>query len=204
MRIPPPPTRYGSVAMTLHWLIALLVVLDFTLAISFSRFNPGDLLYLSFAHRMHMSVGMVLLVLSVACVAWRLVHRSPPLPSEMSVLLRATAKTVHVLLYVFILAVPFTGWLILSARRSPAILFGSLRWPNNDFLGGMSYTVRAHYNDVPMSSHVVISYAGMGLVALHVGAALYHRFVRHDAVLRRMLPATRTHAEFSAHAITRG
>ena len=179
--------RYGVVAMILHWGIALLVVLDFALALSFRYFSPGDLLYFASAYRMHMSAGMAVLVLSVACVVWRLAHRHPSPPPEMGVFLRAAAKTVHVLLYVFILVVPFTGWLILSMRRSPAVLFGSLHWPN--FLAGMSYSARKYYNDLLMPSHTILSYAGMCLVALHVAAALHHHFFRHDDVLRRMLPA---------------
>jgi cytochrome b561 len=194
--------RYGAVAMILHWVIALLVVLDFALAMSFRYFNPGDRLYFASAYRMHMSLGMVVLVLSVACVLWRLAHRYPSLPPAMDVLLRVAAKTVHVLLYFFILAVPFIGWLVLSMRRSPAVLFGSLRWPNNDFLVGMSYAARKHYNDLLMPPHAILSYAGMCLVVLHVVAALHHHFIRHDDVLRRMLPAALTRPELSTHSTT--
>ncbi len=194
--------RYGAVAMTLHWVIALLVVLDFALAMSFRYFNPGDLLYFASAYRMHMSVGMVVLVLSMASVLWRLAHRYPPPPPEMGVFLRVAAKTVHLLLYIFILVVPFTGWLILSMRRSPAVLFGSLHWPNSDFLAGMSYAARKHYNDLLMPPHTILSYAGMCLVALHVAAALHHHFIRHDDVLRRMLPAALTRPELSTDSTT--
>jgi cytochrome b561 len=199
IRIPPSSMRYGSVAMTFHWLIALLVVFDFALAISFSRFNPGERLYLPFAYRLHMSVGMAVLVLSVACILWRLVHRSPPLP-QMSLLLRGIARTAHVFLYVFILVVPLTGWLLLSVRRTPAVLVASLYWPNNALLTGLSYAARMKFNNLLMPSHAILAYAAMSLVALHLGAALYHHFGRRDDVLRRMLPAARMHAGFSAHA----
>ena len=67
--------------MTLHWLIALLVVVDSALAMSFRYFNPGDLFYWPSAYGLHMSVGMVVLVLSVVCVLWRqrrIPMRQPP------------------------------------------------------------------------------------------------------------------------------
>jgi len=188
--------------MTLHWIIALLVVFDFALAVSFRHFNPGELLFFASAYRMHMSVGMVILVLSVACLLWRLTHRYPSPPPEMGVFLRGAARSVHVLLYVFILVVPFTGWLVLSMRNSPAVLFGSLHWPSSDFLAGMSYAARKHYNDLLMPPHMILSYAGMCLVALHVVAALHHHFIRHDDVLRRMLPAALTRPVLNSHSTT--
>lgn len=193
-------TQYGAVAKTFHWVIAVLVLVDFALAISFRYFNPGDLLYLSFAYPMHMSVGMVVLVLSVTCVLWRLVHRYPPLPPDMSVSLRVAAKTAHLLLYFFILVVPFSGWLVLSVRKSPAVLLGALHWPNFGLLTRMTYPEQAHYNDLLMPPHVFLSYAGICLVGLHVAAALYHHLYRHDDVLRRMLPGARLLDELRVHA----
>jgi len=53
-----PLTRYDAVAMSLHWVIALLILLDFALAMSFSRFDPGDALYLPAAYELHMSLGV--------------------------------------------------------------------------------------------------------------------------------------------------
>jgi cytochrome b561 len=183
-----PPTRYGAVAKMFHWVIATLLLVVFALAISFSQFDPGDLLYWSFAYWMHMSLGMVFLGLSAAAALWRLTHQYPPPPPEMNGFLRATAKTAHLLLYFFILVVPFTGWLLLSVRKSPAVLLGTFHWPNIGFLAGMTYSERVQYNDLILTPHIFLAYAGMCLVGLHLAAALYHHFYRHDNVLRRMLP----------------
>jgi cytochrome b561 len=49
--------------MTLHWVIAVLLLLDFALAMSFSRFNPGDALYLRSAYDLHMSFGLCVALL---------------------------------------------------------------------------------------------------------------------------------------------
>ena len=81
MRSLRPLTRYDAVATTLHWVIALLIVLDFVLALSFSRVNPGDTMYLPSAYDLHMAVGLCILTLSVARIVWRLTHRRPPLPN---------------------------------------------------------------------------------------------------------------------------
>jgi cytochrome b561 len=186
------PMRYSPIAMLFHWSIAALVLVDFALALSFRRFNPGDVWYFRFAYRMHMSTGMVLLALSASCVVWRLLHRYPPLPPNMHASTRALAKTAHVLLYVFIVAVPMTGWAILSARRAPAAMLGKLNWPNIAYLAHMTHGQRLRFNDLLLPIHAKLSYIGMSLVGLHISAALYHHFWRGDEVLMRMLPGMRS------------
>jgi cytochrome b561 len=183
---------YGRTAMMFHWLIAGLILIDFALALSFSKFNPGDVLYFSFAYRLHMSTGLAVLALSVACVAWRLLHKSPPLPQTMSALTRVLAKTAHVLLYVFIIAIPVTGWAILSVRKSRTALLGQLNLPNIAYLEQMTREQRVRYYEFIFPAHIKWSYIGMSLVGLHILAALYHHFYRHDDVLKRMWPGRRT------------
>src|SRR5579872_136000 len=127
MASPAAVARYDSVAIVLHWTIALLILGDFALAQSFARFNPGDTLYFTSAYDLHMAVGLCIVLLSVARVAWRLTHRRPPLP-EMATLLRVLARVSHALLYVFMLAVPLSGWLVLSLRHQATSVFGLFRW----------------------------------------------------------------------------
>jgi cytochrome b561 len=185
----PPPARYDSVAMALHWVIAALMLLDFAFAISFSRFNPEDILYLPSAYDLHMSTGLCVLVLSLARVAWRLMHRRPPLP-DMGTALRWLARTSHLLLYVFMVGAPLTGWLVLSIRKQMTSVFGLFRWawPTLPAIANMPRAERQLWHDYLLPMHVSMSYVGMSLVALHVAAALYHHLVRRDDVLRRMLP----------------
>jgi cytochrome b561 len=180
--------HYGRVAMLLHWYIAALVSFEFISAASFRLFSPGDLGYFHSAYRLHMSAGMSLLALSICSVVWRVLHTYPSLPHDMSLLTRILAKGVHVLLYVFIFAASLIGWLILSARRSQAALFGSFYWPNITSVSEFGYSQRLHMNDTLMPFHSIVAYAGLCLVALHVSAALYHHFWRGDQILTRMLP----------------
>jgi len=186
-----PPSRYDSVAMTLHWVIALLLLLDFALAISFNRFNPGDALYLRSAYDLHMSFGLCVLLLSVARVAWRLTHRYPPLP-EMALGLRLLARASHLLLYVFMVGAPLSGWLVLSLRRQATSVFGLFRWawPTVPAIATMARPERQSWHDELLSLHTRLSYVGICLVAVHVAAALYHHFGRGDDVLLRVLPRT--------------
>jgi cytochrome b561 len=198
MRSSAAATRYDSVAMTLHWVIAVLIVLDFAFAISFSRFNPGDVLYLPSAYALHMSTGLCVLALSVVRLVWRLKHTRPPLP-DMDVALRWLARTSHFLLYVFMLAAPLSGWFVLSLRRQLTSVFGlfSWAWPTLPAIAAMTRADRVRYHDLVLPLHVWLSYLGMSLVVVHVVAALYHHLYRRDDVLTRMLPRTPSaaHAE---------
>ena len=184
-----PLSRYDAVAMSLHWVIAVLILLDFALALSFSQFNPGDVLYLPSAYDLHMAVGMCVLILSVARVIWRLTHRRPPLP-EFALPLRWLARASHFLLYVFMVVAPVSGWLVLSLRHKATSVFGLFRWawPSLPAIAHMARPERVFWHDHLLPLHVRISYVGMCLVALHVTAALYHHFGRRDDVLVRMLP----------------
>jgi len=184
-----PLSRYDAVAMSLHWVIALLILLDFALAMSFSRFDPGDALYLPSAYDLHMAVGMCVLILTVARVIWRLTHRRPPLP-DMAPPLRWLARASHFLLYVFMVVAPVSGWLVLSLRHKATSVFGLFRWawPSLPAIAHMPRPERVFWHDHLLPLHIRVSYAGMCLVAFHVTAALYHHFGRRDGVLVRMLP----------------
>jgi cytochrome b561 len=203
MRLSAPATRYDSVAMTLHWAIALLILIDFAFALSFSRFNPGDKLYLPSAYDLHMSTGACILALSIARVAWRLTHRGPPLP-EMEIVLHWLARTSHFLLYVFMVAAPLTGWLVLSMRRQATSIFGLFRWawPTLPAAATMPLERRRFLHDTLLPTHIWLSYLGMCLVGAHLVAALYHHFRRRDDVLMRMLPSALTRPKFAAHPTT--
>ena len=196
-----PPSRYDSVAMTLHWVIALLLLLDFALAMSFGRFNPGDSLYFRSAYELHTSVGLCVLLLSVGRVAWRLTHRHPPLP-HMALPLRVVARASHLLLYVFMVTAPLSGWFVLSLRHQVTSVFGLFRWawPTLPAIATMARPERQSWHDQLLPLHTRLSYLGMCLVAAHVVAALYHHFARRDDVLLRMLPRASVGAPRTADA----
>lgn len=163
----------------------------FGTALSFRYFDPGEALYFRSAYRMHMSLGMFLLAASLSRVLWRVSHRYPQPSAGMSCAMRIAAKSAHVLLYLFIVIVPMTGWIVLSTRRSPATLVGPIHWPNLWPFAGMTHLERIHYNDMLLPVHAFLSYVGMCLAGLHASAALYHRLFRGDEVLHGMLPRRR-------------
>jgi cytochrome b561 len=183
--------RYGSVAMLLHWLIALLVLVNLCLGIYMSDLPRTDasrfMLY-----QFHKSVGLTVLVLSILRLAWRLVNPIPPLPQGMSPLLRLSGHVSHFLLYFLIVSIPLAGWAMVSS--SPIGLatpyFGLFSWPNISYLATLPTATKVANEDMFHDTHAVLAYSALALVALHISAALYHQFVRRDDVLKRMFPGT--------------
>ena len=180
--------RYSAVAIVLHWTIALLILGNIGLAWYFNtlhgmaRLNPLAL---------HQSIGLTVLVLSVARLGWRLAVPPPPLPAYVTGWERWLAIAVHVGFYIVMIGLPLSGWAMRSASPLrhilPISLFG-LPWPAIGPLANLSA--------VPMKSaeHLFEAFHGLFgkltyvLVLLHVAGALKHQFISRDDVVARMAP----------------
>ena len=113
---------YAPVAILLHWLIAALIVLQIVLA---GRME-GKLTPESFAvTQLHKSIGISILLLSLARLAWRLLNPPPPMPESLAPWERRLAKLTHAGFYGVMIAMPLTGWIMVSTSRLaiPTLLF---------------------------------------------------------------------------------
>jgi cytochrome b561 len=184
--------RYGSVAMSLHWLIAAAVIANLAVGLYMAdlpRADPNKFELIA----LHKSIGLTVLTLSVLRVLWRLVNPVPPPPAGLSPMLRIAGRALHHLLYFLIIAIPLAGWLFVSvgSMGHPTPVFGLFGWPSFPILTDMSRSVGHPYREVFQTAHVWLAWSAIALIPLHVGAALYHQFIRRDDVLVRMLPGTR-------------
>ncbi|HEY5048170.1 MAG TPA: cytochrome b [Rhizomicrobium sp.] len=184
--------RYGSVAMTFHWLIAFAVILNICLGLYMSDLPRGDP-NLSFILQTHKSIGLTVLVLSLGRLGWRLANPIPPLPATMNPLLRRVARGTHYLLYFLIIFIPLSGWALVSASShvTPIVWFGLFQWPHIPFLADLPHAQRAPLHRDFDFVHVYLAWSAIVLVPIHIAGALYHQFVRGDDVLKRMLPGAR-------------
>jgi cytochrome b561 len=183
------PSRYGAVAMTLHWLIALALLLNIALGLYVAEIMAdGDPLHGPLL-QLHKSLGLTVLVLSVARVAWRVVNPAPPLPQGMSPTFKRLAHVSHFLLYGLIVAIPLTGWAMVSASRAglPTNYFGLLHWPNLPFFANLPRPEKMSLHHNLNTSHLVLALTALVLVPIHIAGAFYHRG-RMDDVLSRMVP----------------
>lgn len=178
-----PPTRYGAVAQGFHWLIAALIVTQFTLAYLADDL-PIGIHKLALLAR-HKSFGMTVLMLALLRLLWRLKNPPPELPSGMRPLERMLARVTHIAFYVLLFAMPMTGWLMSSAKNYSVSWFGLFTWPN-------LITKNETAFDLLRSTHHILSDVLFVIAVLHILAALKHHFWHKDDVLLRMLPFTKS------------
>jgi cytochrome b561 len=175
--------RYTATAQALHWLIALLIVVQYALA-RMAAHLPLGLRKLSLLAE-HKSVGMTILVLAMIRLAWRLKQAPPALPAPMRRVERWLAKASHISFYVILFAMPLSGWLMSSAKNFSVSWFGVFTWPN------LIEPNEAAFNTFKTLHHL-LSDLLIAIASLHILAAIKHHFWNRDDVLLRMLPAFRS------------
>jgi cytochrome b561 len=173
------PTRYSAVAQAFHWIIAALIVTQFTLAWMQDDL-PIGMHKLALLAR-HKSFGMTVLMLAILRLLWRLFNPAPALPAGMSKFERLAAKGTHIAFYVLLFAMPLTGWLMSSAKNYSVSWFGLFTWPN-------LIAKNEVWFDYLKSTHEILSDVLLAIAILHILAALKHHFWNKDDVLTRMLP----------------
>lgn len=166
------PGRYGSMAIALHWLSAALIIAAIALGLVVANTaDAGAGLWLT---RLHVAAGGTALLLTVLRIGWWIWGDRRPLPvAGQPPALEWGARIVHGGLYLAVIVLGASGLatLVLSGAAS-ALIAGA---PLPDF-GGL----------VPRLVHGAMSRLLLVLLAAHVGAALYHQFVRRDRILARM------------------
>ena len=175
------PARYSAPAMAFHWLLALLIALQFSFGVYMADlpFSPGRIQQFNW----HKWAGITILALSALRLLWRLVRWPPPavvMPAWQARLAHAT----HLLLYFLFFCIPLVGWAYSSSAGFSVVYFGI--WPLPDWVG----------KDADLASqrtlrHQSLAYTLAALVALHVAGAFKHHFIDRDGLLRRMNPFTR-------------
>ncbi|TWS94272.1 cytochrome b [Reyranella sp. CPCC 100927] len=170
--------RYTPVARLLHWTTAVLVLATIPMGFVLLDLPPGRLQNTLFD--VHRSIGVLLFVLVAVRLAWRLTHPPPPLPAGVPAWQHLASAAVHHLLYAILLIQPIIGWWGTSAFGAPINVFWLFELPA---LVG---------KDEPTAKQILAWHGIIGItlsvaIAIHIGAALFHHFVRRDGVLRRML-----------------
>jgi len=175
-----PSTRYTTTAMALHWLTALFIFTTFPLGVYMHELalSPLKLQLVSY----HKWLGVTIFLLTVARLAWRATHVPPPLPETIPLWQQRAAHGLHFLLYVLLLTIPLTGWLMSSAKGFPVVYLGLVQLPD---LVGKDKVL----GDLLAEVHEMLNFGLLALVGMHIAAALKHHFIEHDDTLRRMLPS---------------
>jgi cytochrome b561 len=169
------PRHFNLLARLLHWSMALAI-----LAMLF----VGAGMVVSLRHRdallaLHRPLGIAILLLAIVRLINRLTRPTPALPADLPPTQKAAAHASHWLLYGLMLAMPLIGWAMLSAGGYPIPMFGGVHLP----------AILPHSPEVygwlrPL--HGALAYLLFLTILGHLGAALYHAWVRRDEVFGQM------------------
>lgn len=190
----PQDKRYTKVAIILHWLMALLIVWQIGIGLWMTGAidDPASQGAAYEAFQFHKSLGLTLLMLALVRLAWRLLHRVPPMPAHIPGWQKLAARISHISLYMFMVLIPLTGWLYVStgwnsdtgsAFAIPTVWFGLFEWPHIPGLDG-----NGPLADLVGEMHELLAFALIALLVVHLAAALKHHFIDRDFALWSMLP----------------
>lgn len=171
--------HYGIVAILLHWLIAVLIIGLLALGLYMTGL-PISLEKLKL-YGWHKEFGILVLMLAVVRIAWRLANILPSLPDYVPYWQRFAARSMHFAFYLFMFAMPITGWMLTSAAGLPVSFFGLFVLPD---LVSANENLRITLETV----HTWLGYALIAAICGHIGATIQHYVFHKDNILRRMLP----------------
>ncbi len=181
------PARYTQTAILLHWLIALVIVVNFALAFIAEAVAEGASIML-----LHKSLGISLIGLILMRILWRATHRPPAYPSRYAAWERGLANAVHGALYLVMLAVPIAGYLVdNSGRRATSLsldIFGVIPIPRIPALVEMEPLAKAELHHLFEEIHELGAWVLVALVLLHIAGALKHQLIDREPAIQRILP----------------
>jgi cytochrome b561 len=173
-----PHLRYGATAKTFHWLIVILLMVQYPIGWLMPDLHrdmkPGAPM------TFHVSFGLVILALIMLRFIWRLTHPVAP-ESSLPAWQRLSSEAVHWLLYVLVLATTISGWLFASFRGWSLSFFYLFPLP-------MLASDNAEAGKAFDGWHQAAEWSLLVVIGVHVAAALAHIFIYGDRVMQRMLP----------------
>ncbi len=171
--------RYGGVARSAHWLTFFILIGSFSLGFYMTGLAPSPLKLKLISY--HKWLGVTIFLLVTLRFTWRMLVPPPALPLSMAAWERTAAILSHYMLYLLLLAVPLSGWLMSSAKGYQTVLFGVLPIPD------LLHKDKA-LGETLEGLHETLAFLFLGFITLHVAAALKHHFRDRDDVLASMTP----------------
>ncbi len=177
------PGRYHSLAICLHWLMALGLVFMVVSGLYMVNFDMprADQFKL---YQTHKAAGVLMLVAIVMRIVVRVFSKQPVLPPSIPQAEQRLAKLGHVALYCLLVAVPVAGWVMVSASPFglPTFVFVDwLKWPH---IPGIERNKEVE--SLAKAAHWYFALAMMLFVAAHVCAVIWHKKKQGINLVKRM------------------
>jgi cytochrome b561 len=172
-------TSYGSTTKFFHWTVALCVIA--LLIVGFMMDDIQNKALKMQVYNLHKLLGLTVLILMLSRLVWRLLNIQPGYPASVPRWEQRAARSVHDLLYLTLIIMPLSGWIMSTAAGHPP------------YLG--SYLIKAPFISVSQSTaqffnnlHSAFAWIIPGLISIHIAAAIKHHLIDKNNVLLRMLP----------------
>jgi len=180
--------RYNSIAIGLHWLIAFFLLGLLVVGKYMTSLTDSDPLRYTLT-QWHKSFGITVLILAVFRLLWRITHKPPALPDGSTFVERFGSHAVHVLLYLLMVVIPLSGWVMVSASplNLKTELFGVIPWPHIGWVESIAnkelIAEQSHQAHEWMANILIV------LAVLHIVAAFFHQLIKKDRLISRMIVA---------------
>lgn len=171
-------SKYALPARVLHWLVAVLVIVQISLGWAAEWDGNRDASFQLI--RTHYQAGVLIFGLMILRTAWRLANGAPPPPPNEPPSRRFAAAFTHFAIYALLLTMPLSGYVIWVWMDAPMTWLGIVDLPKLFVPPVDDETWRANAWYI----HVYSSWALIALVTLHIGAALWHELVLGDRLIR--------------------
>ena len=170
------------VAIALHWIMAICIFLMLGSGVAFDNI-PMEKPFKFSLYQWHKSLGLLLLVAVFIRIGWRLFHKPPAEPSQISNRDKTLAFLGHWTLYALMIAMPMAGWVMASSSAFglPTVIFGWFTWPHIPYIAA-DKTI----NSIAKSIHYYGGWALIVMIVAHTGAVIKHYYFDHVNLLPRM------------------
>ncbi|CAM4466823.1 MAG: Cytochrome b561 [Legionellaceae bacterium] len=172
--------HYGSIAKFFHWIMALGVIGLLFIGFTMGYMHDTKIKYT--IYNTHKLVGLSIFILMLFRLYWRISNIQPALPLSISPILRKIARGVQDTLYLLLFLMPISGWLMsTAANRAPYLGKWHIAFPGIS----INYAIAKQFNNI----HYFFAWTLLGVLSLHIFAAIKHHFWDKDTVLQRILPS---------------
>jgi len=173
---------YGILAKTLHWGMALMVIILVSVGTYMAGLDKADPSKMELMG-MHKTFGAIFMMLAIIRVIWSRINNSPKLPEVLATWEKLLSKAITAALYILMLAIPFSGYAMTNLFGYPVSIFGLVDLP-------VLFSKNPELGMLAKQAHPILVYTLMAALFAHIAGALKHRFIdaRDADVLPRMLP----------------
>jgi cytochrome b561 len=170
--------RFTPLQRTLHWLMAICILAMLFIGVGMGSTVASE--YLTLVN-IHKPLGILILILALVRLVVRLRYGAPPLPLDLPEPMKLAAYLSHYALYALMIAMPLSGWAMISAAEYPVVIWPGVWLPQILPLDPSLHTLL-------WNAHFYLAFLFFALILMHLAAGLFHALIRRDGVFDAMGP----------------